>query len=58
MTFQEILGVAAFQANKLDPEVIGHGGTAIHTTESNGAPLFAEMRIPKRTDSGPRDLPN
>lgn len=48
MTFQESLGVTAFQSQKLDPEVIGHGGTAIHTTESNGAPLFVEMRIPKR----------
>lgn len=48
MTFEEIRGVTAVQARKLDPDVIGHGGTAIHTTESNGAPLFVEMRIPKR----------
>lgn len=48
MTFEEILGVAALQAQGIDGNVVGHGATRIEVSESNGAPLFVEMRVPKR----------
>lgn len=48
MTFDEILGVAALQAQGIDRSVAGHGATRIEVTESYGAPLFVEMRVPKK----------
>lgn len=48
MTTEEIRGVAAVQEEGVDAEVVGYGGTSIRLVESNGVPLFVEMRVPKR----------
>lgn len=48
MSFDEILGVAALQAQGIDRNVAGHGATRIEVTESNGAPFFVELRVPKK----------
>lgn len=48
MTLEEVAGVATVQARGVDPDASGFGGTAIHQVEANGAPLFVEMRVPKR----------
>ena len=37
-----------FRLGNSTPGVIEHGGTAIHVTESIGAPLFVEMRVAKK----------
>lgn len=51
MTFDEKRGIAVVQARGVDPASIGYGGTAIIPSESNGAPLFVELRVPKRKDN-------
>jgi hypothetical protein len=49
MSFDEIVGTTRAQLRrKVHPEVIGEGGTAIFISESQGSPLFVEMRVPKR----------
>ncbi len=39
----------AVQKREVDANAVGFGGTAVHLTESNGAPLFVEMRVPKQS---------
>jgi len=49
MALEEMLGTRKIQADRpVDPDAIGGGGTAIVTSESHGAPLFLEVRVPKR----------
>lgn len=48
MTFEEHRGIAVVQARGVDEHSLGFGGTAIIPSESNGAPLFVELRVPKR----------
>lgn len=48
MSFEEILGVAAFQAQGTNRDVVGPGAVRIQVSESQGAPLFVEMRVPKK----------
>lgn len=48
MSFEEILGVATFQAQGIDRDVAGPGAVRIQVSESHGAPLFVEMRVPKK----------
>lgn len=50
MTFEEKRGIAAVQARGVDAGAVGFGGSAVIPSESNGAPLFVEVRVPKRKD--------
>jgi hypothetical protein len=48
MSLEDIRGVAVVQSKGMDEHAIGFRGTAVHLVKSNGAPLFVEMRVPKR----------
>jgi hypothetical protein len=47
MTDEEITGTRVILDRGVDPHAVGNGGTAIVISESHGAPLFVEMRVPK-----------
>lgn len=48
MTYEEKRGIAAVQERGVDAGALGFGGSAVIPSESNGAPLFVEVRVPKR----------